>query len=430
MYKIDVDSLLEREFNGVVPEMPTDKLAYEVVSISRHFAGVLNTNLNYVLTSMFTCFGECLGKEVKSVHNAYTNKANLYTLLVGDSGDAKSPTMQLVMDFLNHLDHKNEVKFENLYDACLESEKKVLPQFEEQMVAENVTIEKLYSILNATKNKAQTGVLLSLDEATTFFSPGATIKSKTGAVVPHILTMFSAPYLKVDRVYLGKPLYIKNPMLSILASTQYDNLGGMFNGFRGSGFSSRWLFSLPSKEVERVEQKDSYRQYWEESQERAITTDSLQLQFANDLQIDEINDALKKAVKELRRYDGELASYVIKQNFYVHRLAVIIHCLNAMIVGDEPSSSIKEEEVDYAYRLCFHFTQNAKVCLDIMRRQDEIRLTGKDILRLLNEKWKISNFTALSEATGGKLDRAYVSKCINGSLKSRQTNGILNDNIC
>ena len=418
MYRIDLEMLLDsdKKFEGRVCEMPTDGLTKKVLTVARHFAGVLSSCTNYILLEMFTCFGECLGKKVKLYHNAYDNKANLYSLLVGDSGDTKSPSMNLVMNYLNRVDHKKEEAFERLHDSEIESEKKIPSLFDEQMIAENCTIEKLYNILYATKKNCKTGVLLSLDEATTFFSPGATLKSKTGAVVPHILSMFSAPYLKVDRLYLGKPLYIEDPMLSILAGTQYDNLGGMFNGFKGCGFSSRWLFGLPNEETPRIKKDSSIVQEWEDCQEIAIDHPGLSLTFANEAQADEIQAALKTCTNELRKLDGEMASYVIKQNFYVHRFAVIVHCLNALMERVAPTATIDEYELDYAFRLSQFFMSNAHICLEMMSKQATTSLTGKQLLKLLNDRWKVTNFSALSEATGGALDRGDASKCINGKL--------------
>ena len=365
---------------------------------------------------MFACLGEALGRKAILFHNAFTNFANLFALLVGDSGDSKSPSMDFVLNYLNKEDHKKEEEFERRHDSEVEKEKKIMSLFDEQMIAENCTIEKLYNILYATKKKSKTGVLLHLDEATTFFSPGATLKSKTGAVVPHILSMFSAPYLKVDRLYLGKPLYIENPMLCILAGTQYDNLGGMFNGFRGCGFSSRWLYGLPNAEMPRVEKDLLLIRDWEECQERAITMPSVKFEFSNKLQADNMQDALKACTKELRKIDGEMASYVIKQNFYIHRLAIIVHCLNSLMEGTMPSTNISEQELDYAFRLSSFFMGNAQICLNLMNRQTVVNIPGYQLLKMLDEKWKITNISALSEATDGKLDRAYASKSIRGKL--------------
>ncbi len=418
MYKIDTDKLINStdNFEGKVSEIPTDGLTYKVIKTAQHFAGVLSSCTNYIYLEMFTCFGECLGRKAKLSHNAFTNKANLFSLLIGDSGDSKSPSMDFVMNYLNREDHKKEEEFERRHDSEVETDTKILSLFDEQMIAENCTIEKLYNILYATKKNSKTGVLLHLDEATTFFSPGATLKSKTGAVVPHILSMFSAPYLKVDRLYLGKPLYIEDPMLCILAGTQYDNLGGIFNGFRGCGFSSRWLFGLPNEESSRVEKETSIVQEWEDCQEIAIDLDKCQYTYANKLQADEIHTALKNCTKELRKLDGEMASYVIKQNFYIYRLAIIVHCLNAIIYRCKPENDISEEELDYAFKLSQFFMQNAHICLEMMNKQANISLTGKQILKLLDERWKIKNFSALSEATDGALDRAYASKCINRKI--------------
>ena len=419
MYNIHIDDILNQPkiFRETVSKMPTDGLVYEVQAIARNFAGVLNSNENYVLGSMFTSMGTALGKDTTVHHNAFVNKTNLYTMLLGESGDAKSPTIDFVMDYLNKVDQENELKYEKQYDCAVESEQKILPLFNDQMIASNCTIEKLYSVLYATRSNKKTGVMLHLDEATTFFSPGATMKSKTGAVVPHILTMFSAPYLKVDRLYLGKPLYIENPMLSILAATQYENLGNIYNGFRGSGFSSRWLFVLPSEEVAIVMKDDLCKRFWIECLERAMDFDGQDFEFASSKQIDEIFAALKVAKKEMGQYDKELAAYLIKQNIYLYRFALLVHCLNHFIVGNRPPQQISEEEVDYAFRLCMYFTSNAAICLDLMDKQmQNTNLTGKQILQQFNQKWKVTNFTALSEATSGALDRAYASKCINLKL--------------
>ena len=417
MYQILLDSVLEKakKFNetGIAEEMPIDGLNDAVYAVGQHFAAVLSSNFNYVLSAMLTVFGDCLGKNVKAMHEAYENKANLYMMLLGDSGDSKSPTIDFVTQPMKEIDQKITEEFEKEYNIAVEKDKKILPENEKQMVAENCTIEKLYAILRSTKNNIQTGVLLHLDEATYFFKPGASPSNKNGDLVPHILRMFSAPYLKVDRVYLGgKSLFIPNPMLSILTGTQYDNLGGIFNAFRGSGFSSRFLFALPSESVPREPLSKLKLEYWRDCIERAISVNELKLRFANGRQVEEIENAFKEAKKVFSRYDKEVGAYVIKQNYYIYRFATILHCLNALIMGNEPSAIISEEEVEHAFGICLHYIANAVSAFEIMTSQNAIKLSGKDILKLFDEKWKITNFSALAEATGGKLDRAYASKCV------------------
>lgn len=417
MYQIQLDSILEKakmfSETGIAEEMPIDGLNDAVYAVGQHFAAVLRSNFNYALSAMLTVFGDCLGKNVKATHEAYSNKANLYMMLCGNSGDSKSPTIDLVAQPMKKIDQKLTEEFEREYDIAVEKDKKILPQFEKQMVAENCTIEKLYAILQATKNNIRTGVLLHLDEATYFFKPGASPSNKNGELVPHIITMFAAPYLKVDRVYLGgKSLFIPNPMLSILTGTQYENLGGIFNAFRGSGFSSRWLFALPSESVPREPLNQLKIDYWRNCLERAISVDELQLRFANGRQIEEIENAFKVSKKEFSKFDKEVGAYVIKQNYYIYRFAIILHCMNALIMGNEPSAIISEEEVEHAFGICLHYIANAVSAFEIMTSQNAVKLSGKDILKLFDDKWKITNFSALAEATGGKLDRAYASKCV------------------
>ena len=417
MYQILLDSVLEKakKFNetGIAEEMPIDGLNDAVYAVGQHFAAVLRSNFNYALSAMLTVLGDCLGKNVKATHEAYSNKANLYMMLCGDSGDHKSPTINLVTEPMKKIDQKLTEEFEKEYKIAVEKDKNILPENQKQMVAENCTIERLYAILQATKNNIQTGVLLHLDEATYFFKPGASPSNKNGELVPHIITMFAAPYLKVDRVYLGgKSLFIPDPMLSILTGTQYDNLGGIFNAFRGSGFSSRFLFALPSESVPREPLNQLKFDYWRDCIERAISMNELQLRFANGRQIEDIENAFEEAKNDFSKYDKEVGAYVIKQNYYVYRIAIILHCLNSLMMGNEPSAIISEEEVEHAFAICLHYIANAVSAFKIMTSQNAIKLSGKDILKLFDSKWKITNFSALAEATGGKLDRAYASKCV------------------
>ena len=138
----------------------------------------------------------------------------------------------------------------------------------------------------------------------------------------------------------------------------------------------------------------------------------LQLRFANGRQIEDIENAFEEAKNDFSKYDKEVGAYVIKQNYYVYRIAIILHCLNSLMMGNEPSAIISEEEVEHAFAICLHYIANAVSAFKIMTSQNAIKLSGKDILKLFDSKWKITNFSALAEATGGKLDRAYASKCV------------------
>jgi len=208
-----------------------------------------------VLAVISSVIGSSCQIEIK---RGYNEHAGLFTAVVADSGQAKSPSITKATDYLKALQAAKIKKWkremyawEQEYTAWKDTPKKqrgsapMAPHPAERFAISDITIEAVAGILEINP----LGVLLHREELNAFLGSMDAYK-KAAMDLQKWIEIFDGIVLLVDRVTKGTT-QVDNPSVSIIGGVQTGILRQTLKDrpdFIHSGFGSRFLFVMPEKE--------------------------------------------------------------------------------------------------------------------------------------------------------------------------------------
>ena len=208
-----------------------------------------------VLAVVASVIGSSCRIEIKRGH---IESAALFTAIIADSGNAKSPSIESASKHLNALQaekikqrKREKYQWEQEYIEWKNAPKKerggepMPPQPAERFIISDVTIEAVAGILENNP----LGVLLYRDELNGFFA-GMDAYRKSATDLQSWIEIYEGRGFTVDRKTTGT-VYIEKPSVSIVGGVQTGILKKTMKeraDFIHSGFGSRFLFVMPEKE--------------------------------------------------------------------------------------------------------------------------------------------------------------------------------------
>lgn len=407
------------EFNGnYVGEFPIWGLPKVVQDVINNGAEVYGVPKDFFGTYIFSAI--CAGLRKKAVlKNKFTNYAQLWTMVVANSGIGKSEPLKLAFNPLL----KRDVLMYEQYKAdlaqwkadCVQAKtsKEAEPPrpTQNQLLISDITPEALFQALSRNS-----GLTLCRDELSGWFADQGRY-AKSGEV-GHYLSSFNNAQIQINRKG-DEPLLIAEPYLGVVGSIQPEVLRECIGSKKmaDNGFISRFLFAFPDVVIKPEyidkEMPEEVLTRYEEfinkvcdcSEMHTTLSDEakeLFIKFSNEL-TGEINDA---------EHDYLRAMYS-KMEIHLSRISLMVY-IAKFLAGETDKATINADIMSYSVEVCRYFIATGEKVFYLVNNQTQLpmqELSKGDVVRMLDKLYTIKNITKFAESIGVK--QQSISKMLN-----------------
>lgn len=245
---IDIDQIaksLIKESEKNKLRFPVDTFPKALQDIMNHFAEIKGYPIDYFGTAILNAIGLSIGNShVLHTINGYRAKSNLFSVIIGRPGLNKSEPLsdafRPIEYFVGRLwsEHADDLRS---WQASSKTSKEInLKPFFAKPLLSDVTIESVALQLS----HYQKGCGIMVDELSGLFNSFGKYSKGSGNDVEFYLSAWSNKPIVRDRV-TSDPVFIQNPFLSIIGTTQPETADRIFSGKEESGFIDRWLICYP-----------------------------------------------------------------------------------------------------------------------------------------------------------------------------------------
>lgn len=352
-------------------------------------AKAIGCDQSFVALPLLSAVGAAIGNSCRLVvKKGWNAPPTIWSLIVGESGTAKSPAFKLakgpiqrhqkqMLDEYSKLYADYEIELEEYEEAIKDHKKrkssaasppdKPVPPTLSRVVVSDCTVESLAPILCQNPR----GLLLQRDELSGWLGSFNAYKTARGADEAAWLSMYDGESITVDRKGDGTiPTYVESALVSITGGIQPAVLASsMTKDHRASGMSSRFLIAQPPR----------HAQYWTEDE---VSEDTLTLvdDLFNKLLAVDFDDpenqvphfiGLSAEAKQFFRsffnehhkeqadLTGDDAAAWSKLIGYVPRLALLFHIVTQVHGGSSITSAVTSESMIRAIEMVEWFKNEA-----------------------------------------------------------------------
>lgn len=221
-----------------------------------------NCDPAFIAMPLLSCLGAAIGNSTRLVvKKDWLAPPNIWTAIVADSGQTKSPALRMATEALADVEKVNKdshkvamSEFKGELQAWKDGDKKKRgaepePPKMERHIVSDITVEALAAILQDNDR----GLLLLRDELSGWFGSFNQYKGGKGADEAHWLSMFDGDSLTVDRKgSISEPVYVESALVTVSGSIQPRILSkALSEDHMDSGMAARLLFAYPPKSVVR-----------------------------------------------------------------------------------------------------------------------------------------------------------------------------------
>jgi hypothetical protein len=387
-----------------VPPFPRDVLPQVINDFVCEAAAALNCPVDYVAVPLLTVAGGAIGAtRALGVTETHTQRSALYAAVIGHPGTAKTPALQIVMEPIRDLEHRQWTAWrESLasFQADMDRHEEELKLWKKDPVGErpaepqrpvlerrtvnDATVEAILPIMAENPR----GVTLARDELAGFVgSINEYKRSGRGADQQFYLSAWSGDDVTVDRKAERDrgPLRVRQPFLAIVGGLTPDRLSTLRGDRPGSpaardGFIDRFLFASPAEPPaaadDFAEVSAAGREAWRSAYNRLCELSMVDGQTVDGLSIKRpyTIHLTTSARAEWRQFTVAHAAEVNAEDFptflsgpwsklrgYVVRLALIVHYLR-WAVGEVASDTadVDAKSMRAAVQLVTYFKAHAR----------------------------------------------------------------------
>ncbi len=346
---------------------------------AKSIQGAYNIEASYTLTSALSVFGALLGNKVKGrIKDKHMVTPNLFVMLVGRSGAAKSPAIKLAVGYVLQRDLENNKRYRKELQEWAEREtaaktakqdfNELRPAFVNRHTIKSATLEAIYKHYQYSN----TGTIIVGDEFASIY--GNLINNRYGGGDNRgaVLGFLDCEITSTDTVKDGS-LFMDNHCISMLAGTQPDRLKDYISK-TSDGLMERFLYAINTL---------PYRAYSFESIDESIThayENTLQKLMDIDVRIDnqhgniepEIIPFSPEALRVYIDWDKEnediinsgsseaVRTIYTKMTGYAPRLALILQMLY-YVCNEESKNQIGVRAITSAIELMKYYLQTSIV---------------------------------------------------------------------
>jgi hypothetical protein len=430
----------EKGSTSLYRPFPIDALPSPLDAYCREGADAIGCDPAYIVLPMLSMLAGAIGNSYKvRVKNSWDEPCIAWTCIVGNSGTAKSPAIELalkpLMDIQEScmLEHKLAMRDR----AQTNEDGKEAPKLARQII-DDATIEAVLQLLQDNER----GLLLRTDELSGWFDFDR-YQSKNGiSNTSRWLEMFHGRPVWVDR-RTKETLYVARASLSITGSIQPGVLRRVLSTRNiENGLAARFLFAMPPHRSKVWSDEDISEHTFSEMRAVVERLNALPMNTSTEHPCpNELRFSLSARNRFIRfanehNASMELEDEQIRASFskiesYVPRFAMIMHLVRVFTSdkGISESSEIDTESIQIAIRIAEWFKQESRRVYAMLatREQDQhqqdligwiLRNGGSTTVRELSRgparyKGKGSAQAALDE----------LANAGHGSWRARKPNG-------
>lgn len=339
-------------------------------------ASAIGCDEAYIALPLLSCVGSAIGGACRLVvKSGWTVPPVIWSLIIGESGTAKSPAFRLVkspiekhqrtlldqhsvaMDqYEDELAAYENAKTQHKKDGHGDAPERPEPPACGRCMVSDTTVEALAPMLRDSPR----GVLVQRDELSGWFGSFAQYKKGAkGADEAHWLSMYDGESITVDRKQQGtRPIYVPSAMVSITGGIQPAILQrAMGRDHRASGMAARFLVAHPPRRSIRWTD-DEVSQATQLRIDRLITL-LYGIDYADGHSVPHYIGMSRDAQAVYRQYydmhqseledlTGDHAAAWSKLLGYVPRLALVIHVCRQTDIGGDITQAVAPETVQDA----------------------------------------------------------------------------------
>ena len=369
---------------------PTNALPEPVRSFVEAGAKAIGCDTSYLALPMLTMLAASIGNTRRiQLKRGWTAPANLWGVIVGESGTAKTPAFALVMRPIR----ERQQKAMRHYAAAIANHQRATAHYEKKMaewrrtkkgsqpekpdeplakrcIVSDTTVEALAPILSANPR----GLLLACDELAAWFGSFDRYSSGKGSKdAAHWLSMFNGESIIVDRKN-GSPrtIFVPQASVSICGGIQPGILNRSLGlEYRESGLAARLLLACPPRRPKCWTNADIDPESETRIAEIVERLHTLELtEGSGQPKVVELADEAKRLwinyynshAQEQTELVGELAAAWSKFEEYAPRLALVVHftrwAANDPTLDDE--AVVDAESIMAGIRLVTWFKNEAR----------------------------------------------------------------------
>jgi len=332
-----------------------------------------------LLTLLFPALGSCLHPKTQVIVKESINfieSAIIYAGLVTESGQRKSPTMNLVLRYIKEIQAEEEERYANdkaEYDRELEeweSKKDAMPLAERLDVKPQPPAKLREFYLDKTTSEAidkikgeqpDTSILWIKDELSGLFNSYGAYKNGRGEDKESVLSGWNGDGVKKN-LKNGERVSLLNDAMSVVGAIQNSALQKHMGNFDDAqGEWARFLWCLIPLKALRLPSDDTTFQltFLKDLYQRARKLEPQDYRFAFDAQAMYDNFHWQLELERVAHPRPGMRAAIAKMEGYAARLALVLHLIWELEAGKtEPSRFIPRERVSAAIGLTkFYLSQ-------------------------------------------------------------------------
>lgn len=359
---------------------PIDIFPKPVQSYILDCAETLNSNIDYMGSSLLWLISLCIGNSIKvEIKKGWTEGATVWIAVVGKAGIGKTPSISNIIFPLEKQNNREISRYIKDYEQYEEyeklsiKEKKDYPEVpkpvKKQFIANDITLEALVALHQENKN----AVGVFKDELAGWFKDMN--KYKQGSDLEFWLSTWSGKSVNLNRITRAGS-FVASPFVPILGGIQPS----IFNSFyteenKDNGFMDRMLLSYPDLKVEKYNDSemnqntinwfsDSVVSFFETIKNKVTSLnrdgdiEPVILRFSPDAKKEWIR--IFNEITDTQNSDEEneyMKSMLPKQKSYIPRFALLIQAFENL---DFEKRLISKESILKAEKLSKYFISMAK----------------------------------------------------------------------
>lgn len=373
-------------------ELPADGLPTDLFNCVADVQLAYQTNRDFAITSLYSASATLLGKRVSWKWRNYTNHATLWIANVAPSSVGKSAPQSFFFDGIQKIDTQSY----NDYKSALkqwETDKGDKPTFHCHLM-NNATDEA--ALMALAYNDA---ICWNADELDSVFSGWGQYKKNGNNIVANLLSIFNYQPFTSMRVH-SEPIRVDNPALSIFGGIQPDTLKRVMGskGYETNGLLQRFLYSYPDITdiphlPEEIISLDEAKASWQKHIDMLLRSDGelYSSPLVDDMLRDKHNEWIDKCNTDKYKGFDSMVALIRKMTIHCCRWAIITALLNG-------SHEITEDVMQYSIRCMDYFIRCGEKVFCLIH--NDKRLTNKEVIRMLGERYPKLNRSKLAEALG------------------------------
>ncbi len=438
---------------------PTHTLPQPLDLLVTEAAEAIGCDESFVALPLLSCVAASIGNTMRLVvKKGWNAPPALWTLIVGESGTAKSPAFKVAKTAIQRHQSaklKEYARQKAIYEEAMDRYGILLkahkpksgepkperpePPILERIIVSDTTVEALAPILSQNPR----GLLLQRDELNGWLGSFNQYKSTKGADEACWLSMFDGESITIDRKGEGTvPTHVENALVSITGGIQPAVLAeSMGKDHRSSGMAARFLMAQPPRRAQVWTDNEISNETWIVID--ALFIKLLEIDFADPEESTPHFIGMSREAKQVFQeffnqhhveqsdLTGDSAAAWSKLLGYVPRIALVFHIVKQLCDEAKITDAVSPATIREAIELVTWFKNEASRLYATIDETDDQR-AERDLAAWIQRKhggectvrqivqgnWGVKD-TAEAEALAIRLVRAGLAKWNSDDPKKR-----------